>query len=187
MDLDYPAKFGFGLNTSLASNALMSITENIQTHSDKNELTAGVFIDLMKAFDTVEHDILLTKLDDYGIRGLANDWFRSYLKGRQQFVSVGNQASTIKEIVSGVPQGSVLDPLLCLIYINDLHSCLKYSKVYHFADDTNITLSDSLHETLAKRINYDVRKLSMWIRANKLSLNVEKTELVVCFEDKIQN
>ena len=78
-----------------------------------------------------------------------------------------------------MPQGSVLGPLLFLIYINDLHSWLKYSKAYHFADDTNITLSDSSQETLAKRMNYDLRKLSMWLRANKLSLNIEKTELVV--------
>ena len=77
----YALQFGFGLNTS-TNNALMSITENIQTHLDKNELTAGVFIDLRKAFDTVDHDILLTKLDHYGIRGLSNDCFGSYLKGR---------------------------------------------------------------------------------------------------------
>ena len=174
----YYLQFGYRLNTS-TSNALMSITENIQTHLDKNELTVGVFIDLRKAFDNVNHDILFTKRDHYGIRGLANDWFRSYLKGRQKFVFIGNQASTIKEIVPGVPQGFCLGPLLFLIYINDLHSCLKYSKACHFADDTNITLSDSLQETLAKRMNYNLRKLSMWLRANKIYLNVEKTELVV--------
>ena len=95
-----------------SSNALMSITENIQTHLDKNELTAGVFIDMRKAFDAVDHDILLTKLDHCGIRRLDIDWFCSYLKGRQQFVSIGNQASTIKEIVSEVPQGYILGPLL---------------------------------------------------------------------------
>ena len=78
-----------------------------------------------------------------------------------------------------MPQGSVLGPLLFLIYINDLHSCLKYSKAYHFADDTNVTLSDRSQEILTKRMNHDLRKHSMWLRANKLSINIEKTELVV--------
>ena len=78
-----------------------------------------------------------------------------------------------------MPQRSVLGPLLLFIYINDSHSYLKYSRAYHFADDTNVTLSDRLQETLAKRMNHDLRKLSMWLRANKLSLNIEKTELVV--------
>ena len=103
----YTLQFGFCLNTS-TNNALMSITENIQTHLDKNELAARAFIDLGKVFDTVDHDILLTKLDHYRIRELSNNWSRSYLKERQQFVSIGNQASSIKEIVSGVPQESVL-------------------------------------------------------------------------------
>ena len=101
------------------------------------------------------------------------------LKGKTTVVSISNQASTIKEIVSGVPRGSALGLFLFLIYINDLLSCLKYSKAYHFADDTNVTLSDCSQETLTKGMNHDLRKLSMWLRANKLSLNIEKTEIVV--------
>ena len=157
----------------------MSVTENIQTHLDKNELPVRFFIDLRNAFDTVNHHILLTKLDHYGIRGLAKDWFHSCLWGRKQFVSIGNQASAVKGIVSGVPKGSALDPLLFLIYINDLHSCLKYCKTYHFADDILITLSECSQEILAKRLKLDLRKLSMWLRANKLSLNAAETKLVV--------
>ena len=140
-------------------------------------MTAGVFTDLRKTFDTADHDILSGQ--HYGMRGLANDWFCSKLNGRKRFVSISNQVLAIKEIVSGAPQVSVLYPLLFLIYINDFHSCLKYSKAYCFADDTRITLSDSLQQILANRMSCNLRKLSMWLRANKLPRNVEKTELFV--------
>ena len=86
----------------------MSIIENIQTHLDKNDSTARVFIELRKVFDIVDHDILFTNFNHYGVRELANDWFGSSLKGRQQFVSIANEVSTIRQIVSGVHQGSVL-------------------------------------------------------------------------------
>ena len=101
-------------------------------------MAADVFIDLKKAFDTVDHDILLKKLEHYGGRGLSRDWFQSYLKNRKQFVSISDSTSNTNEITTGVPQGSVLGPLLFLLYINDLQRSVKYSKTYHFADDTNI-------------------------------------------------
>ena len=132
----YNAQFTVRLSLS-TNNALMSITENIQTELDQNKFCAGVFVDLKKAFDTVDHGILLKKLS-HGIRGTANEWFCSYLTKRKQYVITGNQVSTLNEISTGVPQGSVLGPLLFLIYINDLHNCIKYSKTYHFADDTSI-------------------------------------------------
>ena len=109
-------QLGFRLNFS-TNNALLSIVEIIQSHLDKNGFCAGVFVDLKKVFDTIDHHILLQKLEHYGIRGVANEWFLSYLKNRAQFVSIGNVSSTIKELLTGVPQWLVLGPLLFLLYI----------------------------------------------------------------------
>ena len=114
----------------------MSIIENIQTQLDEGKYCAGVFVDLKKAFDIVDHDILLRKLDYYGTRGIANEWFCFYLQKRKQFVSIQNNMSSIKAILAGVPQGSGLGPLLLLIYINDLQKSIRLSKTYHFADET---------------------------------------------------
>ena len=138
-----------------------------------------MFVDLKKAFDTVDHNILLEKLDYYGIRGVAKDWFWSYLDNQKQYVTLNGSNSSIKTVLTGVPQGSVLGPLLFLIYINDLCKCVKYSEVYHFADDTNMLLSRSSLETLAKWMNFDLKNLSQWLKTNKLSFNVTKTELII--------
>ena len=92
---------------------------------------------MQKAFDTVNHDILLKKLEHYGLRGITNSWFKSYLSNRKQFVSLNGIDSSVETLMHGVPQGSVLGPLLFLIYINDLHKAIRYSQSYHFADDTN--------------------------------------------------
>ena len=132
---------------------------------------------MKKAFDTVDHDILIEKLDHYGVRGVAKDWFISYLKGRRQFVVIENETSSTQEILTVVLQCSILGPLLFLIYINDLSTCVQFSKTYGFADGTNIMQSNISLEVLAKQMNKDSLNLSYWLRANKLCLNIQKTEI----------
>ena len=137
----FTLQFGFRKKHS-TSHALISIVEEIRQNLDNNCFSCGVFVDLEKAFDTVNHKILLKKLEHYGIRNVANTWFESYLSNRKQFVSLDGNDSNFLEISCGVPQGSILGPLLFIIYINDIHQAIKYLKVHHFADDTNLLFSN---------------------------------------------
>ena len=155
------------------------MTEHIRDSLDQNKIACGIFIDLQKAFDTVDHNILLDKLAYYGIRGVANDWFRSYLSNRQQYLSINGHDSNKVVMKYGIPQGSVLGPLLFLIYINDLHKSIKYCSVRHFADDTNLLISDNSPKKIQDHVNSDLKHLCRWLRANKISLNKSKTELLI--------
>ena len=159
--------------------ALISLTESIRKNLDEGNIGCGIFVDLQKAFDTVEHDILLSKLEHYGVRGLANEWFKSYLSNRKQYVSINGYDSNLADVKFGVPQRSVLGPLLFLIYINDLNQALKFCKVHHFADDTNLIHFSKSVNRLNKHVNLDLKNLTYWLNANKISLNVKKTELVI--------
>ena len=141
----YPLQFGFRQQYS-TFDALISITEDIRQNLDKGNIGCGIFVDLQKTFDTVEPDILLAKLEHYGIHGMANNWFISYLFNRKQFVSINGHISNQTSVKYGVPQGSVLDPLLFLIYINDVNLVIKFCKVHHFADDINL-LHCSIHQS----------------------------------------
>ena len=173
-------KFQFGFRKSYSTNhALLSIVEQIRGALDKNMFTCGVFIDLEKAFDTVNHEILISKLYHYGIRGVANKWFSSYLSNRYQKVSLNGVSSQRLPITCGVPQGSILGPLLFLVYINDMHLSVEHSLIYHFADDTNLLYSCKSFKDLRKRVNKDLQLLYEWLCANRLSLNTGKTEFIV--------
>ena len=157
----------------------MDITEKIREACDNNLYTCGIFIDLQKAFDTVNHNILLEKLSYYGVRGLANNWFRSFILSRSQYTTINGISSEPHLISHGVPQGSVLGPLLFLLFINDIHKAIKNSAVHLFADDTNLLYSNKSLKKVNKYINQDLSSLTQWLRSNKISLNTKKTEIVI--------
>ena len=146
-------------------------------------INAVVFLDLKKAFDTVDHTILLSKLHAYGIQGSANQWFCSYLKNRTQTCLLNGNKSSKMFFRCGVPQGTILGPLLFLLYINDLPNCLRYSQPRMYADDTSITFASSdvdeinncfNHSLLC--FNHDFERIGVWLVVNKLTLNMTKTE-----------
>ena len=174
----YEKQFGFRQEHS-TTHALIDLTEDIRQAIDINKFSCGIFIDLQKAFDTVDHNILLRKLEHYGVRGISNNWFHSYLNNRKQYVSISGSDSKVTNIDFGVPQGSVLGPLLFLIYINDLNHAINYSKTRHFADDTNILNNNHSLKQLQKQLNFDLKQLCNWLKANKISLNCSKTELII--------
>ena len=118
-------------------------------------------------------------MNHYGIRGVKNDWFKSYLSNRNQYVSINGFDSGLKSINCGIPQGSVLGPLLFLLYINDLNQAIKFCKVHHFADDTNLLCLSNSIKKLNKLVNTDLKHLVNWLNENKISLNVKKTEMVI--------
>ena len=125
------------------------------------------------------HEILLRKLELYDVRGLALNWFQSYLTYRKQYVLYNNVQSQILDITCGVPQGSVLGPLLFLIYVNDIANCLTHSKLIYFADDTTVFLSSRCIDDLYKNMNSDLDDLTNWFKANRLALNVNKSNCML--------
>jgi hypothetical protein len=181
----YPSQYGFRPRHS-TTQAVNQLVDDIITSFENKKYTLSVFLDLSKAFETIDHEILLKKLEWYGIRGLALEWFRSYLSNRKQYVQYKNVKSSINTIPCGVPQGSVLGPLLFIIYTNDLPNCLTDCKAILFADDTTLYKSSSDIQYLYKSGNAELESLTQWFRANKLSLNVGKTHYVIFHQSHVQ-
>ena len=152
---------------------------------DQRKSTIGVFIDLKKAFDTINHDILLKKLEFYGVRGIVNDWLYSYLNNRKQLVLLDNTKSNLLDVICGVPQGSILGPKLFILYINDIVQVSDLLKLIIFADDTNAFYSGENIRNVANTVSSELNKLKIWFGVNKLSLNVSKTNYMVFTNSKI--
>jgi len=182
-DIFYKSQYGFRPKHSTI-NAITELCYNITNAFENDECTLAVFLDLSKAFDTIDHTILLRKLAHYGIRGVALEWFKNYLRGRQQYVQINNSRSEIDIITCGVPQGSVLGPLLFIIYTNDMPDNLIHTKAILFADDTTIFQSHDNLTDLFQLMNTDLRTLTDWFKANKLSLNTGKTNCILFKRNK---
>ena len=170
-------------------DAITELTSSITKNWENSKSSIAVFIDLSKAFDTLQHEVLFNKLEKYGIRGNALKWFQSYLSDRTMSAKCkikGDDTCTISEkfgVNIGSPQGSCLGPLLFLIFNNDLHHVLTWSRCILFADDTTIYFSHNNVDFLKWCLSEDLKALSDWFRANKLTLNLQKT-VCVHFTDK---
>ena len=146
---------------------------------DRGKINAVVFLDLNKAFDTVDHKILLSKLKNYGISGNAYQWFESYLENRTQICSINGSLSSKRILSCGVPQGTILGPLLFFLYINDLPNCLSYCDPIMYADNTHLTYASDNVENIESYLNQDLENIYSWLRANRLTLNMTKKEFML--------
>lgn len=174
----YKYQFGFREKHSPAL-ALIVLMDKISQALNNNESIIGIFLDFKKAFDTINHCILLNKLQHYGIRGPALKWFQSYLINRTQYVIFNDTNSKVEKIQCGVPQGSVLGPLLFLLYINDLANVSNIFFPILFADDTNVFIQGKNVKDIISNANLELDKIYIWLNANKLSLNIEKTKYML--------
>jgi hypothetical protein len=184
-------QYGFRASRS-TTDAVTNLLGHILNDKEKNNIAIGLFIDYSKAFDTIDYDTLLYQMEKYGIRGLTLEWFRNYLTGRTQRVKIvngkGDKATSDTLMVThGVPQGSILGPLLFLLYVNDLNKQLKNAITISFADDTTIYVSDSCIEDVYIKLYDNILILIDWSKANKLSLNLTKTNYMLFQPKKKKN
>ena len=169
-------QFGFRENYS-TTLAVTQFCEYIKNETDQNNNVSAIFMDLVKAFDAVNHKNLLSKLEQYGIRGLANEVIRDYLTNRKQYVHANGVSSLLENINISIAQGSLIGPILFLIYINDMVDCLNFN-VTLYPDDSVLTLAHKNINILQSNLSIDIPKISSWLIANQLSLNVNKTKFL---------
>lgn len=187
-NLLYKYQSGFRRNHS-TETAIIKLVDQLLFNADKNMVTSAVFIDYRKAFDTVSHNVLLRKLEAYDLSADAVSWFASYLQERQQYVCIGGYSSPMLPLVAGVPQGSVLGPLLFLVFINDLPLESKEVTTDIYADDTTITAAAdwSKSSELVSTMNFAMESITNWTSENRLSINQSKTKSVLFASKRIRS
>ena len=176
----YSNQYGFRQyhSTELAQ---IELIDRVVTDMDKGKLPINIFIDLTKAFDTIDHSILLHKLNHYGFSTIALSLMESYLNNREQYIDLDGTTSSYMTLKSGVPQGSILGPLMFIIYINDMHKSSKMFNYISYADDTTLMVSLTNANTIssAELINKELENVNTWLKVNKLILNIEKTKCMI--------
>ena len=184
-DILYGYQFGFRKGHS-TQQAIITLVNKIISCLDNGDLVIGVFLDLKKAFDTVDHKILLKILYTYGVRDVALKLLESYLSDRYQYVVYDNQKSETLSITCGVPQGSIQGPMLFIIYMNDLCNVSKLLFTVLYADDTCVVLNGKSLNLIVETVNAELQLLSTWLKSNKLSLNTTKTYYAVFHRAKMK-
>ena len=182
----HASQFGFQRGKS-TSDAIHHLTEFIYSSLHDSKAVLNVQLDLRKAFDTVDYELLNNKLFQYGIRGIALAWLKSYLSNRQQYVCIKSESSDVKSVHIGVPQGSILGPILFLVFINDLPLCSEKLHTTLFADDTTLSIAHKNYNEVIPILNTELSLIYDWMLNNRLSVNVEKTELMLISNKKFNH
>ena len=182
----YEHQYGFRKGHS-TNHAVITLVERVAKALDTGKIVVGVYLDIRKAFDAIDHPILLRKLYSLGIRGNLYTWIKSYLTNRSQFVMYNNSKSETKFITHGVPQGSILGPLFFIVFMNDFSRASNILFSILFADDTTVIIEGQNYNNLILTLNTELNKLDVWLQANKLTLNTDKTHYMVFHRARIKS